>query len=449
MSVIAVAEPYRSILNSLAEGVFAVNRELRVGCFNQQAERLTGVKSKEALGKRLEAVFPEASAAWVKLIHDVMDSRKSVQGIRQEIVNEKQATVPVTVNASPVYDGEGEMIGVVVTLQDNQEIELLRRELRQQRTAGDIVTKDERLLRILDILPDMATSDSTILILGPTGTGKELFARAIHDASPRNIGPFVAVNCGALPDTLLESELFGYKKGAFTDAKQDKPGRFALAEGGTLFMDEVGDLSPAMQVKLMRVLQEKYYEPLGGTASEKADVRVIAATNRDLAAMVEAGEFRPDLYYRLNVVEINLPPLVEHPSDIPLLVEHLVDVLNAEKGRNIRRISPEAMRRLMDYDYPGNVRELKNIIERAYIFCRTDEICENCLPEHVCGVEKHFNMPVSDTGRMSLKGLDIARQKELIRKALQRADGNRNQAAKTLHIDRTTLWRKMKQLGIQ
>lgn len=449
MNSTMLAEPYRSILNCLSEGVCAVNTELRVGCFNLQAERLTGIESRDALGKELEAVFPGQAEDWRALAGAVLETAQPIQGVSKQIRHVNGERIPVVVNAAPVHDFEGTVIGAVLTLQDNRDIELLRRELRQERTFGDIVTKDKNLLSILDILPNVAESGSTVLILGATGTGKELFARAIHAASPRAAGPFVAINCGALPDTLLESELFGYKRGAFTDAKQDKPGRFALAKGGTLFLDEVGDLSPAMQVKLMRVLQEKQYEPLGATVSETADVRVIAATNRDLAAMMAKGEFRPDLYYRLSVIEFTLPPLAERPGDIPLLVEHFIEMLNAEKGRNIKRISQPAMRRLMGYHYPGNIRELRNIIERAYVLCRYDEIREECLQNPLLNISPAHAPHESVRRTVPFHRMSAGEQESRIREALHEHEGNKGRAAEALGIDRTTLWRKMKQFGIR
>jgi len=356
-------EVYKSILRSLSEAVCAVDLQWRIRCFNHQAQHLTGVSLQDAIGVPLENIFSDNSGELHSLIANVMESGEMIRGTRTHIVTSHGESIPVIANTAPVLDSSGIPSGVVVILQDNRAIEILRRELRHKYTFGDIITKDDRICRILDILPNVAESDSTILILGPTGTGKELLARAIHSASGHHDGPFVAVNCGALPETLLESELFGYKKGAFTDAKQDKQGRFALAEGGTLLLDEIGDVPAAMQVKLLRVLEERKYEPLGGTESVNANVRIVAATNRNLQEMVEAKEFRADLYYRLNVIEFFLPPLLDRPEDIPLLLDHFVEVLNAETGRSIKRISHTAMSCLMRYSYPGNVRELRNILE--------------------------------------------------------------------------------------
>ena len=443
------AEIYKSILDSLSEGVCAIGSDQKVHCFNSEAERLTGMAAGQALGLPVEEVIsPEAEDLYA-LIRTVRESGETIQGIPTHIVNRQGASIPVTVNAAPLRDRAGTATGIVVTFQDNQAIELLRRKLRHEFTFGDIVSKDDRIRRILHILPHVAESESTALILGPTGTGKELIARAIHVASPRSAGPFVAVNCGALPDSLLESELFGYKKGAFTDAKRDKAGRFALAEGGTLFLDEIGDLSLAMQVKLLRVLQEKQYEPLGGTKPVQADVRIVAATNRDLAAMVESEQFRADLYYRVNIIEFSLPPLSERPGDIPLLVEHFIDLLNAEKGRNIKRISHAAMAWLMRYHFPGNIRELRNIIERAYVLCRYDEIREDCLPPHLLESQTPSAAESSKKRAVPLGRLPAAEQRQLIQQTLQEHDDHRGKTADALGIDKSTLWRKMKKLAIQ
>ncbi len=277
-------------------------------------------------------------------------------------------------------------------------------------------------------------SDSNVLILGESGTGKELVARALHNFSKRKRGPFVPVNCGALPDTLLESELFGYKAGAFTDAKHDKEGRFAAAEGGTLFLDEIGDISPALQVKLLRVLQTKTYEPLGSNRSVKADVRIVAATNRDLKALVQEGKFREDLYYRLNVVELTLPPLRERKEDIPILVQHFLEKFSRIHNKKIKGISPEAMKLLLSYDYPGNVRELENIIERAVVISSGKQIELHDLPEEL----------FRDRAKSPQKNEELERIKE----ALKIAKGNKSLAAKLLGMHRTTLWRKLKEYGL-
>jgi len=442
-------ELYQCILRSLSESVCAVDLHLRIRCLNNQARRLTGVKTEDALGAALEEVFPPDAGALHSLITSVMESGKPIRGARTYIVNTHGESIPVVANAAPVLDNTGTLNGAVVTLQDNRAIEVLRRELRHKYTFGDIVSKDDRILRILQILPTVAESESTVLILGATGTGKELFAHAIHSASPRSDGPFVAVNCGALPDALLESELFGYKKGAFTDAKHDKPGRFALARGGTLFLDEVGDLSPATQAKLLRVLEDKQYEPLGATESAQADVRIVAATNQDLATMVDAAEFRPDLYYRLNVIGFRLPPLAERPGDIPLLVEHFIEVLNAEKGRHVKQVSAAAMSWLMRYDYPGNVRELRSIIERAYVLCPHDQIGEDCLALHLLGASPSCEAPPPRRAAVPLGRLAPEEQRRLIEEALREHDGHRGRTADALGIDKSTLWRKMKKYGAQ
>jgi transcriptional regulator with PAS, ATPase and Fis domain len=310
---------------------------------------------------------------------------------------------------------------------------------------GDIVSRSAIMRRMSDLLPQIAPSDATVLIHGETGTGKELLARAIHNLSPRKDRPFVPVNCGALPDTLLESELFGHVKGAFTGAGRDKPGRFARAEGGTVFLDEIGDISPAMQVRLLRVLQERTYEPLGGTRTLRANVRVIAATHRDLPSLIRKGVFREDLFYRLNVVKLDLPPLRKRTEDIPLLIEHFVERFNRRQGKSVAGIAPEALALLMAHDYPGNVRELENIIERAFVLCRSGMIDPSHLPHELTGRSAAPASRAGDTLAIQVRAVET----QALRSALDRHGGNRLAAARELGLPKSTFFRKMKALGIQ
>jgi transcriptional regulator with PAS, ATPase and Fis domain len=321
------------------------------------------------------------------------------------------------------------------------EIEELRKEVLGRHTFGDIITRDHRLLDLFNTLPAIAKSDSPVLILGESGTGKELLAKSIHDLSGRGKEPFVAVNCGALPENLLESELFGYRKGAFTDAKSDKPGRFDRAKRGTLFLDEIGDVPKPIQVKLLRVLQEKVYDPLGSSEPVKSEARIIAATNRDLARMLETGEFRQDLYYRINVVPITLPPLRDRQGDLPLLIEHFLRHYNRVYGKAIERIAPDAMSTLLAHRYPGNVRELENVLQHAFVICPGIIIEKRHLPAYLLQ-----SAPPSreEFGGKSLEQFDRKRIEEsLVRNRYHRAS-----AARELGMHVVTLWRKMRKYHI-
>ena len=324
-----------TILDSINEGVFTVDPTWRITAFNRAAERITGVSRDEAAGRPCCDVFRanicEANCA----LRQTMRSGKPIVNATAHIINYEGQRVPIRISTALLKDNRGEIVGGVETFQDLTQLEELRKELQARYTFEDIVGRSPAMRQLFEILPQIAESSSTVLIEGPSGTGKELFARAIHNLSPRRKRPFVAVNCAALPDTLLESELFGHKAGAFTDAKRDKPGRFALAEGGTIFLDEIGDVSPAMQVRLLRVLQERLIEPLGGVKPVPVDVRVIAATNRDLAALAQSGAFRDDLYYRIRVIHLELPRLSRRREDIPLLVSHLVAKFNRLQGKDI------------------------------------------------------------------------------------------------------------------
>lgn len=324
-----------------------------------------------------------------------------------------------------------------------KEISHLRKELQKQYQLHDLISKSAKMQKVFDLARTVAKSNSTVLILGESGTGKELLARAIHNESLRANGPFVAVSCVALTETLLESELFGHEKGAFTDAIAQKKGKFELASGGTIFLDEIGDITPKVQLSLLRVLQEKEITRVGGAKPIKVDVRVIAATNRDLKKAVDAGVFRDDLYYRLNVISIELPPLREHPEDIPLLADHFIEKFNIEMGRNIERISEEALEVLMEYDWPGNVRELENVIERAMVITKGSVIrAEDLrLPSQLRGAGP---LP-SPTEDKTIKTME----KRHIERVLKENNWNIQRSAEELGIDRVTLYNKIKKYKIQ
>ena len=433
-----------TILDSIADGVFTVDLEKNITSFNRAAETITGISRKQAIGQKCFDVFHANICQGSCALEKSITTGRPLIDVHINILNRFGTPVPVSVSTAVLRDERGNIVGGVETFRDLSALEEMRKELIRQYSFMDIVSKNHEMQKLFDILPDIAESDSTVLLQGPSGSGKELFARAIHAASPRNTGPYVTVNCGALPDTLIESEMFGYVRGAFTDAKKDKPGRFARAEGGTLFLDEIGDLSPGLQVKLLRVLQNGEYEPLGATAPVKANVRIIAATNKDLVQQVAHGLFREDLYYRLNVIKIVLPPLSSRREDIPLLVEHFINHHNVQKGKNITGVSREVMNFFMTYAFPGNVRELQNIIEHAIVLCRGPLITMEHLPLEL--------RRLSSTGHgapaTSLSELKQA-EARVIRDALAKHGGNKTRAARELGINPSTLWRKMKKLGIQ
>jgi transcriptional regulator with PAS, ATPase and Fis domain len=357
------------------------------------------------------------------------------------IVDGDGRRIPVSISTALLRDAEGRIVGGAETFRDLSLVEELRKELQGRFQMGELVSRSPLMRRIFDILPQVASNDSTVLIQGETGTGKELLARAIHGLSARKERRFIAVNCGSLPDSLLESEMFGYKAGAFTGAVRDKPGRFALAEGGTLLLDEIGEISLALQVRFLRVLQEKSFEPLGATKPVKADVRVLASTNRDLATLTRKGSFRQDLFYRINVVRIELPPLRKRREDIPLLIDYFLKRFNGLHGKNIDEVSPQALALLMAHDYPGNVRELENVIEHAFVLCPEGRLELSHLPEELVSRRRH--VPGADINT-TIQTVEA----QAIRQAIQRHDGNRLAAARELGIHKSTLFRKIKALSL-
>lgn len=433
----------QTVLDSVADGVFTVDREWRITSFNRAAERITGVHRDEAIGARCCDVFRASICGSGCALNFTLSTGEPVVNRAIMILDSKGQKVPVRISTAVLRDQKGQVVGGVETFRDLSQVEELQKELEGRFSLGDIIGRSRVMRDLFGLLPAVAASDSTVVVHGASGTGKELFARAIHDLSPRQGKPFVAINCGALPDTLLESELFGHKAGAFTDAKSDKPGRFALAEGGTVFLDEIGDISPAMQVRLLRVLQEKVYEPLGGVKPVAADVRIVVATHRDLAKLVDDGSFREDLFYRINVIRLELPSLRERREDIPLLVDHFIGRFNRLQGKDVVGVSDEVLAVLMKHDYPGNARELENIIERAFVLCRGGMIGLEHLPPEL-GPEEVSSSPSTATG-ITLRELESLH----IADALRRNGGNRKAAAEELGIHPSTLFRKIKDLGIE
>jgi len=432
------------ILNSIADGVFTIDKDKNITSFNKAAEDITGITRQQAIGRKCFDVFQSNICQTSCALEKTIQTGKQTIDLKVNILNAEGRRIPVSISTAVLKNKKDNVIGGVETFRDLSTLEKLKKEITKRYTFEDIVSKHHKMQEIFGVLPDIAESESTVLIQGPSGSGKELFARAIHNLSIRKSKPYIVVNCGALPENLLESELFGYVKGAFTDAKKNKPGRFALAEGGTLFLDEIADLPLALQVKLLRVLQEKEYEPLGSTGPIRANVRIIAATNKDLSQLLSQGTFREDLYYRINVVKIALPSLADRREDIPYLIEHFIRQFNLKTGRRATGISDEVLNLFMEYDFPGNIRELENLIEHAFVLCRTGEITTAHLPRDF--VEQAVQSSKIQSEKQTT--LEHA-EAQVILDTLKRHRGNRQRSADELGMHVTTLWRKMKRLGIE
>jgi len=439
------AQFFETVLRCVADGVFTVDKDWRITSFNPAAERITGVPAEKALGKRCSEVFHSDLCEQLCPIRETLETGSEVIDRAARILNSKGKPVPISVSSAILRAEDGTLLGAVETFRDLSTIEQLRKEIRSQYTFEDIIGKSEAFQKIFAILPDIAASGSTVLIEGPSGSGKELLARAIHNLSPRRKRPYVVVNCGTLPPNLFESELFGYRRGAFTDAKTDKPGLITKAEGGTIFLDEIGDLPGETQIKLLRLLQEREYLPLGGVKMLRADVRIVAATNRDLSSLLSQGKFRDDLYFRLAVVRLSIPPLSERRQDIPLLVDHFIQRFNARRGTRVQGVTPAVMEILMRHPLPGNVRELENIIEYCFVLCHNGLIDVRHLPDEL-QPPGEAPPPAEEPSPPTLLEQSEA---EAIRLALSRNQGNRDKTAQELQISRTTLWRKMRKHGIR
>ena len=436
------------IFDHIPHGIFTVDELGRITSFNRAAERITGWQREEVIGTECTKVFRADHCEHSCFLRQSIERGEQHRDKEVTIARKSGRELLVSVSTACLEDEQGRVVGGVEMFRDLSMVAELRRQIHGTYTQDDIISKSPAMHGVRELVPLVARSSSTVLVEGEPGTGKELVARAIHNLGPRQDMPFVAVNCGALPESLAESELFGYQKGAFTDAAKDKPGRFAMAEGGTLFLDEVGEISAAMQVKLLRVLQEREFMPLGGVVPVPADVRILAATNRDLATEVGHGRFRQDLFFRLNIVRIQLPPLRTRMEDVPLLVDNFIKKFNALQGRRITGISEPAMAQLLRHDYPGNVRELENAIEHGFVICGGSVIELQDLPPHIRG---EAVVPAGETAESAATSIGPLQDAEAaaIRAALAQHGGKRSQAARELGISRNTLWRKMKRYGIE
>ncbi len=449
INTILTSSATETILESISDGVFTVDHEWRIMSFNRAAEKITGIPKEQAIGKYCWQVFRSNMCHQDCALRKTMREGASFVNSSTSITNSAGQSIPISVSTSLLKDEVGNTLGGVETFRDKSVVEQLRRELSGSVKIGDMVSQSDEMKKIFDILKQVAKSDSTVLIEGETGTGKELLARAIHTKSVRMNNSFVAINCGALPDTLLESELFGYKAGAFTGANHDKPGLFASAEGGTILLDEIGDTSSAFQVKLLRLLEEKEFQPLGSVTTIKTNTRIIAATNKDLSQMVLSENFRQDLFYRVNIIHINLPPLRNRMEDIPLLIEHFILKMNAIRDFKVSGISSDTLAILMAHDYPGNIRELENIIEHCFVLCSSGNIGTEHIPLYLTNttVATRQQILAVDPEKSIQKAIHVT-EKEIIVRTLKANNYNRLATAKQLGIHKSTLFRKIKKYEI-
>jgi PAS domain S-box-containing protein len=434
--------PNPFILDSIADGVFTVDQDWRITFFNRAAQKITGVPAAAALGRPCSEVFRANSCGTACALRHTLQTGQPLVNRPVDILRADGQQIPISVSTAPLKDGEGHIIGGVETFRDLRPAEELRGQVFSQKRLGGLISRSPLMQKIFDLLPAIARADSPVLIQGESGTGKEVVARALHILSPRSQGPFVAGNCGALPDALLESELFGHTPGAFADAPRDRQGRFALAGGGTLFLQEIADISPALQVRLLRVLEEGAFTPLGASQSTKADVRLITSAPVDLERLVAAGAFRQDLYYRLNVIKLQMPNLAARPEDIPLLAQHFIASFNQRQNKRVEGLSAETLAIFRGHDWPGNVRELESAIEHAFIVCSQGLIQPGHLPDHL--------QAGSRAGAAPLPGLSLKEQeKRLLWEALERNHWRRLATARELGIDKNTLRRKIERFGLK
>ncbi len=432
----------KTVFDALPDGIVAIlDSGMNIASANKAISSLLELPIDRIIGKSTSDLFKSTIPELIEVIEQTIKTGKEVRNFTIESINAQGILRSILVSTAIIKEVKKSELGIVLILHDVSEISILRKIALQLKRYGEIIGNSDKMKNIYALIESIKNYDTSILIVGETGTGKELVARAIHDSSRRKNKPFVPVNCSALPGSLIESELFGHVKGAFTGAISNRPGRFQLAHTGTLFLDEIGTLPIELQAKLLRALQEKIVEPLGSSKAIPADVRIIAATNRDLSTLIENDEFREDLYYRLKVMQINLPPLRDRNEDIPLLIDHFINRLNRYYNKNIIGVSPSTTQLLKNYLWPGNVRELENSIEHAFILTTGAVIESQMLPPEIRHIDKDGAPPPPSLSNVGL-------EEEQIRAALLSAKGNVSEAATTLKLHRSTLWRKMKEFRI-
>ena len=432
------------ILDNLDVGIFTVNRGGLINFFNRAAETISGYDRHQVLGQSCAMIFSGERSADVCLLKESIASGETRSSRQGRMTDRDGVTIPIRANYMALRNEKDVIVGGLATFHDMTLAHQLNRAISNRYTFHDMIGKDPSMRKIFEMVNVVAPSSATVLVEGATGTGKDLLARVIHSASPRAARPLVKVNCAAIPENLIESEIFGYVKGAFTGADRDKPGRFSDAEGGTIFLDEIGDLPLSLQAKLLRVLEDREFYPLGSRHTHKVDVRIISATNRQLKNLVDRGLFREDLFYRLNVMRIELPLLKSRRGDLPLLIRHIVRSLCAARAVSPPAISRTAMQILLNYAYPGNVRELENILEHALIICREAVIQPDHLPDYVTQGQPPGAGPRPAAPDEEPDSREVRR----IMAVLEKTGGHRGNAARELGMERTTLWRKMKKHGL-
>lgn len=434
------------LLDCIGDGVVTIGLDMKIRYMNKAMRELLGYEEGELVGQPLSChllVQGTICSTQDCILERAVRNREKVRNFETVIQNKDGRKIPVSLNTDLLRDEHGNLIGIVETYRDLSQINELKAKLERHETRGPLIVRSKALQGILDLLPQVANSKATVLIEGESGTGKELIAREIHRLSPRRDQPFVAVNCAALAEGVLESELFGHVKGAFTGAIADRQGRFEIANKGTIFLDEIAEISPMAQAKLLRVLQEEEFERVGGNKTVKVDVRVIAATNKHLATVVEDGQFREDLYYRLQVFPIRIPPLRDRREDLLPLIEHSIARLNRTMGKNVRDLDGPVLKLLEAHRYPGNVRELENILEHACIRCPDNTIRAEHLPDYFVANAPHKDSALHPqaTGKQATLA---ALEQEAIVQALEQTGWNYRLACKSLGVSRSTLLRRLK-----